>query len=227
MKLGLLLGHGTLPLVERYQDALFHLDTTSAKMAKEHYPDYPHVQIRTAISTSLDGIQELVGKLGEDSAVTHVGYNPERRDCTPESEWRNLVSSIATADELADTHGFALLYGPGMRLALANYNLWPTLRMYTGAWYMQCQIFQGGDVAAFRAEVRDHVRYLRKGRSLRSAEARFRGPIIAQVSLTGCFPAEVYAYVRALRGIVSAVRLLHMRDLDKLAEVLALLYPAL
>lgn len=227
MKLGLLLGHGTLSLVERYRDVLFHLDTTSARMAKEYYPDYAHVQIRTAISTSLDGLTELVENLGEDSAVTHLGYNPERRDCTPESEWQHLIDSIQTASEIADIHGYNLLYGPGMKLALANRWQWPILRTYTDAWYMQCQVFQHGDPNSFRSEVSEHIEYLRWGMMMDTRHSGFYGPIVAQVALGGCTPAEVYAYVIALEGVVDAVRLLHMRDLDKLALVLALLYPGL
>lgn len=214
MKAGMLLSRGTMDLALEYQDHLYHLDTTNKRTAENDFPSFPEVPIRALCATNLE---DLESRLSERFPfVTHGGYNPEIRACTPQREWRALVRAARDACIVCEEKGVEHLFGPGMRLALDNRRRWHRIAPNVSAWYMQLQIYQLLPGREFVQAVDDNVQFLRLG--------GFYRPIIGQLSLAHNTPLEVYSQAMALEGVVTAVRFLHMKDIPALADVLMLMY---
>ena len=213
------MGYTGCKTIEEMREKPEFVQVTGAGMAESHFPSFPNVNIRALCSTNLDGLEAALANV--PLAVTHGGYNPERRHCTPPEEWERLVRASRNACIICQSAGVKHLFGPGMRLALDNRTKWHRIAANVDTWYMQLQIYQVATLPEFIKAVADQVYYLRIGRTARAA---FHGPIIGQLSLAHNSPQEVYAQAIALEGIVTAVRFLHMKDIDALAQVLKLMY---
>ena len=214
MKAGMLLSRGTMDLALEYKDHLYHLDTMNKRTAENDFPSFPEVPIRALCATNLE---DLESRLSEGfPLVTHGGYNPERRACTPRGEWRALVRAARNACIVCEENGVEHLFGPGMRLALNNRDRWHRMAPNVSVWYMQLQIYQLLPLREFVQAVAENVHVLQQG--------GFYGPVIGQLSLAHNTPLEVYSQAMVLEGIVTAVRFLHMKDLPALADVLMLMY---